>query len=1079
VINGLGTWGLAITNNLTQGQGEVDFVSLFYPYGGFRWYATQNGYVKVDLMALFPNGTLTLWGLGIQYNGIPHGGNTIGFSWYNNLINAYVDGGFVGYLPNTDYLAQYYLQLIGGTLSGPLKIQGGSAAWGGFNYGQQLLVLANSANHPGIGISDYRNAYWVGISNNSGSMYFSGMPALNDSTTAPRIWLSLGDGGAQFSGGVTSGTSTSGQTFIAVNAAATTGPGFQFQSAGYSRWLFALDHYAESGGTTGNGGAGLALYTYNNDGSFHGTAFQITRDTWQAYFSGSAYFTGPNPQINIDGPVSTWRTLQFFTSGAPRWNVQASADAESGSDTGSNFSITRVSDTGAYSSVLSINRASGLATFNYGLQVVPGLTASQITGTQSGGGNSSAIRVVAGSNATYEWNETGAAADNRKWDAIAGGGSLYFRTLNDTESAANAWLTVNRSGATASLITFTGTLGPLHLGNRIAPNNNGWDTSAHITLWDGGYGFSITGGTLNIVSGQTIQFWSGGSSLGYLTGGGGLVLTTGSTVLLGRDPTAAMEAVTLQYLQGYAGAGGPFMPLSGGAMTGRITFEGPSNSPGWLVGRINGVDQWVISLALNQATPDFFIGKFVGSASYIPGIKIVYATMEIQLGNNLSPFGNVRSFGPVNIYPDSGSGVGASLTLQKPASPLGLANTITGMTGTSPRWQIRLGDSGAETSGNIGSDFGIVRYNNAGNQLGVPLNINRVSGDVTLAQALYVGGSVNVGTTLFANGNVQVAGSLNINSGRVLSYGTGNVAYAMWNTTAALGSALWLGNDGVMWLGIADSNGTPTGGQVSIDRSNNLSANGLYASYIQSNGSIMCNSGTFYIGANTGYGFKRDPGTGTWSWFEATSNINATLDATGVLTTRSNYVCQGALGIQFSHFTAQWLAWSVDTATAGCVWFYNGTYEGYLIKSQAGTPVVQIYLDSGPPQMIALYYPSNAALGWSMYWSDRRLKSDIKPSTIDALGIINRIPVHDLILTTPFKDAEPQHWPCSLIADELEPLIPLAYVKGKQVEGGGILHDRIGELPLICTMVRAMQQLTEQNAALMARIETLEARTLH
>lgn len=306
----------------------------------------------------------------------------------------------------------------------------------------------------------------------------------------------------------------------------------------------------------------------------------------------------------------------------------------------------------------------------------------------------------------------------------------------------------------------------------------------------------------------------------------------------------------------------------------------------------------------------------------------------------------------------------------------------------------------------------------------------------------------------------------------------------MWNTTAALGSALWLGNDGVLVLGIADSTGTPTGGQVTIDRSNNLSANGLYGSWVQSYGSIMCNSGQFYIGANTGYGFGRNATSGTWSWFE-TTNTNLTLDTFGTLTARGdikssgNMVCSGTSGIQFNHFTVQWLAWAVDTATAGCTWFYNGTYQGYLIKSQAGTPVVQIYLDPATPQMIALYYPSNAALGWTFYYSDRRLKSDIKPSTIDALGIINQIPVHDLILTTPFEDAVPQHWPCSLIADELEPLIPLAYIKGKQVEGGGILHDRIGELPLICTMVRAMQQLTEQNAALMARIETLEARTLH
>jgi hypothetical protein len=119
-----------------------------------------------------------------------------------------------------------------------------------------------------------------------------------------------------------------------------------------------------------------------------------------------------------------------------------------------------------------------------------------------------------------------------------------------------------------------------------------------------------------------------------------------------------------------------------------------------------------------------------------------------------------------------------------------------------------------------------------------------------------------------------------------------------------------------------------------------------------------------------------------------------------------------------------------------------------------------------------IWWPDNNFAGWTIVWSDRRLKSNIRPATIDALGLINRLTVHELDLLPPVPHAVSQHWDCALIADEVEEVIPLAVVNYEEGEG----YAQIREMPLIATMARAIQQLTEQNVALMARMEQLEQR---
>jgi len=967
-ISGMQGWG-GIVGNLTQGQGEMDFVALYTGYGGFSWWQAQPGYVKVQIAQLQPNGTFATWGLGHIYNGVPHGGSAIGFSWYGGWLNAYVDGSLIGFLMTSDTANSLYLALSGGTLTGRLTINTYTPSWGAFNFGQQFVITGVQNN--GMGIADSSGGNWFGIHNSSGTLQFNKMPALTDSTTAPNLIMSLAAAGVTVPGLLTvNSTITSAACVIghgdytssALSAASGSGNGWLNIIPNVAGGAYSVLNQAGdvsmlfSNGTPDTGA--LVIGPWANSAS----GIRMTVGTIALYgavsFAGQATFSGVNPQINIDGPNGTWRTLQFYTAGTVRWNIQASADAEpgGGANSGSALRITRFSDAGAVlDAPLTIDRATGLINF----------------------------------------------------------------TL----------------------------VGPLHLGNRIAPNNNGWDTSNHITLWDGGYGFSITGGTLNVVSGQTINFWSGQSLLGswYI---GSLQLVTGSTVLLGRDPTAAMEAVTLQYFNAHGAPSGNYLPIDGSvAMTpGNLRLNAGATPPTarTITGQTAGVDEWCIFLGGMNHAP-FAITKYIGVASYQPGISIDWTTLNVTLLGNLTvnkTQGTISvndpggAYAQLGAYPGGGTlsvyGSNSQITLANAGS--GHINSIVGYSGTTyQRWSIAMGNATPESGSNLGSDFSIARFSDTGVQLGTPFAISRQTGNIAIAQTLFV------------------------NNGRVVSWGTGNVAHAMWNTTAALGSAMWLGNDGVLWFGIADSTGTPTGGQVSIDRSNNLTANGLYGSYVQSYGSIMCNSGTFYVAANTNYYLSRGT-NGTWSFVE--NNVtNFTIDGSG------NAASKGDLQAYAN----------LRCAGAG-VYYTNIGVNGFNFRWN-GTNIL------GRVDNAVEFQLSNQ--------SDERRKTDIAPSTFDCLAAVLASPLFQFR----WKDAtEPaQMFTAAPKADA--PLIPIGFVAQRQhavfpesvFVGGEINESAEGATSVwsmdhntICAaLCGAVQQLVAMNEALAARVATLEARTLH
>lgn len=87
----------------------------------------------------------------------------------------------------------------------------------------------------------------------------------------------------------------------------------------------------------------------------------VTVDTYGRVTAGSSDATATS--LSIAGAASTSRPLNFKSGTSLRWVFFADNTAESGSDSGSNFTIARVGDTGSQTAVLSIQRSTGVADF--------------------------------------------------------------------------------------------------------------------------------------------------------------------------------------------------------------------------------------------------------------------------------------------------------------------------------------------------------------------------------------------------------------------------------------------------------------------------------------------------------------------------------------------------------------------------------------------------------------------------------------------------------------------------------------------------------------------------------------------
>jgi hypothetical protein len=92
--------------------------------------------------------------------------------------------------------------------------------------------------------------------------------------------------------------------------------------------------------------------------------------------------------------------------------------------------------------------------------------------------------------------------------------------------------------------------------------------------------------------------------------------------------------------------------------------------------------------------------------------------------------GGIKFGGTVNLQPNTGS---AAFLLSKAAGAN--INQLQGRVGGTIRWGTQLGNATGETGSNVGSDFSIDRYNDAGTYIDSPIFIGRSTGIVNIGSA--------------------------------------------------------------------------------------------------------------------------------------------------------------------------------------------------------------------------------------------------------------------------------------------------------------------------------------------------------
>jgi Chaperone of endosialidase len=199
--------------------------------------------------------------------------------------------------------------------------------------------------------------------------------------------------------------------------------------------------------------------------------------------------------------------------------------------------------------------------------------------------------------------------------------------------------------------------------------------------------------------------------------------------------------------------------------------------------------QFVQGLGLDP-TGDATVGRYLKATAFQcrSGISGTYGAnvfsinyagggADIWIDNtNLGRIWTSATFNPAAYLPLTGGTMTGFLTfnyanpnilIAKTAS--GQANSLSGYLGSAPRWIIQPGDAAAESGGNVGSDFAIHRYNDAGTYISTPFTMLRTTGNATFNAALTVSGTFTVG------GGATVNGALSIASGQMFMYNYGGV----------------------------------------------------------------------------------------------------------------------------------------------------------------------------------------------------------------------------------------------------------------------------------------------------------------
>lgn len=156
-------------------------------------------------------------------------------------------------------------------------------------------------------------------------------------------------------------------TGLYINANAGFNRLLNFATAGSTRWQLLANSVAETGN---NAGSNFAISRCSDAGVFIDNPLVINRQNGQTVFTHNIAIdtvgqgTAESPVLSFNGVKKTARGIFFNTSGRTRWDMLANASDETGSNSGTDFAISRYNDQGQWvDAPFFIYRSTGLASF--------------------------------------------------------------------------------------------------------------------------------------------------------------------------------------------------------------------------------------------------------------------------------------------------------------------------------------------------------------------------------------------------------------------------------------------------------------------------------------------------------------------------------------------------------------------------------------------------------------------------------------------------------------------------------------------------------------------------------------------
>jgi hypothetical protein len=240
------------------------------------------------------------------------------------------------------------------------------------------------------------------------------------------------------------------------------------------------------------------------------------------------------------------------------------------------------------------------------------------------------------------------------------------------------------------------------------------------------------------------------------------------------NPIVPLGIATKQYVDGAVGAG--FLPLTGGTLSGDLTIQ--------------------------KASPSLrLIASASGQGMSIIGMSEALAQRwNMELGSNDAESGGATGAGGrsfiLHAYKNDGNYIGQALninretraamfsgeiTIAKPQSILwlngqsGNARAVVGQSNGVFRWSMNLGDSQAESTSNKGSNFNLIRFDDAGNAIDSPILIWRETGIIESRGQQIAPATIDMSSNILINGGFDMnqfvgTGGISVGGGNLYTY---------------------------------------------------------------------------------------------------------------------------------------------------------------------------------------------------------------------------------------------------------------------------------------------------------------------